>query len=650
MTDTLKATRMAVCRPLFQLFDYLAPRSARRGDRVQVSFGKSTALGLVWDEAPADPHPHPKPIDALWDEEALLPEELLRLLEFTARYYQYPLGEVIQTALPLAIRRQPELPAPRERPRPAVEPITLTPAQSEALQSLRWALAQGGVTLLDGLTGSGKSELYACCVAERLAEGGQALLLVPEIALSTLLLDIVAKRTGRRGAVYHSELGPKTKAELWQACRLGALDFIVGTRSAVFLPFADLRLLVVDEEHDLSFKQQEQLRYHGRDLAIYRARSWQIPIILGSATPSLEALHRVKSGQWACVELKERAKTSTPPRLVLDDMQNGRLGHLSLALVREMRQTLRRGQQVLLFLNRRGYARSLACADCDYRSDCPHCSTRLVAHRRRRLLRCPQCDYSEALPQRCPHCGGGQLQFVGFGTEQLEEEVRQQFPGARILRIDSDAYRTPKQFQAALDEVQRGAVDIILGTQWLAKGHHFPHLYLVAVVDADSAFFGHDYRSEERLAQLLLQVGGRAGREGEGLVWVQTRMPTHPIFAIFRQDYRATAWRLYQNREAAALPPFTAQALLELQHRDEERALGLLEQLDPSLAPELGWFGPVPAGVARRAGYYRAQILLQAPTKVELQRALPRLRAALQELAKKGGASVSIDVDPQVMD
>ncbi len=649
----MKAMELAVLRPLFSFFDYLVPATGRRGARARVQFGNSEELALIWRESGSGSAPDKlKAILELWDAEPLLPEDLLELLAFAGRYYHYPLGAVLENALPPYVRRHKELPPPPKITVPEIEEVQLTAAQGEALAALRPHLAGFQVTLLEGLTGSGKSELYAQAFKELRRGDGQLLLLVPEIGLTNLLLAIVEKRLGLRGAVYHSQLPPKRRGQVWNGCRLGAIDFIVGTRSAVFLPFKNLQLIVVDEEHDLSFKQQEQLRYHCRDLAIWRGQRLNLPVILGSATPSLEALHKVKEGRWHCVRLLSRARSQQPPQLVLDDLREGKVGHLSLALIRAMRQTLDRGQQVLLFLNRRGYGRSLACKDCDYEGECPNCSALLVVHRRRNLLRCHHCGHCEALPPRCPRCQGVNLIFKGLGTERLEEELAQQFPRARLLRIDSDSFSTAKQFQAALELVRNHQVDILIGTQWLAKGHHFPHLQMVAVVDADSAFFGSDYRSEERLAQLLLQVGGRAGREqNQGLIWVQTRQPRHPIFAIFQRDYRDTAWRLYENRRLAQLPPFSHQVLLTVQHRDENEALAVLQDLkERNLAPQLQWLGPVPAGLARRAGYYRAQLLLQSSDRLTLQRVLPAIRSTLQELAKQRRALAQLDVDPLVID
>lgn len=632
-----------------QTLTYSSREALPLGARVQVTLRQRQVWGIVWEACAKPADLDIKPIEALLDQEALLDADLRRFLQFTARYYARSLGDVLESALPLPLRRQETLPQWSDVPVLTQENIQLTPAQQRIADALP---RQAGVCVLEGVTGSGKSEIYAHYLSERLREG-QALVLTPEIGLTPALFETLQKRTGRRGALYHSHLTPQKRAKIWAAARAGALDFIVGTRSAVFLPFQNLNSIVVDEEHDLSYKQQEALRYHARDLAVLRAHHLRIPVILGSATPSLEALHRVKLGQWQHLYLPERAKTQQRPQVVLDDGRSGRVGVLSMRLITAMRQTIQDGGQVLLFLNRRGFASVLQCPQCDYRNECPHCDRLMTIHLRRGVLHCHHCQHQQALPPRCPKCQNHELEVYGLGTERLEKTVAQQFPQARVMRIDSDEYRTPKRFAEALEVVKRGEVDIVLGTQWLTKGHHLPRMKLVAVVDADQALHSVDFRCEERLLQLLLQVGGRTGREGAGTIWIQTRQPQQAIFSALTTGYQAQSQRLYRERQEALLPPHSAQVLLAAQHRQEANALHTLLAVQTALtALPKGCFclGPVPALLARRAGFYRYHLIVQAPQKSTIQALLPELQTRLQEAAKQHHSEVMMDVDPMILD
>ncbi|MBV7434643.1 primosomal protein N' [Cardiobacteriaceae bacterium TAE3-ERU3] len=513
------------------------------------------------------------------------------------------------------------------------------------------------VHLLDGVTGSGKTEVYLHWLDKLLENGGQALVLVPEIGLVNAMSSALRARLRHAVVTHHSGMTDKARLDTWQAIAAGDAQVVVGTRSAIFSPFIDLRGIVVDEEHDQAYKQQDGFRYHARDMAIVRAHNNNIPIVLGSATPSLESYHKVWQGGWQYHRLAERIRADAPAKIVMVNPQEGELvGGLEKRLVRAMRATLREGKQVMLFLNRRGYAPLMYCAQCGWKSECPACDTTMTAHTHSRRLQCHHCGRQAPLPLQCPSCMSTELLMLGMGTQRLEQAVNLHFPQARVLRMDSDAFTTAKQFDEAVAKIHAGEVDIVLGTQWLSKGHHFANLHLVAVVDVDQALFSADYRSEERLAQLLVQVAGRAGRESQGEVWLQTTQPQHPVFSVLHTPYIDQAKRLYAQRRESGLPPLTAQALLMSTHRDGARAAQALQWTRSGVEQALGrdealrWLGPAPALMPRKDGKQRQQLLLQASDKKHLQRNLPEIIAWLNAQGQALGVRVMVDVDPQGSD
>ena len=713
----LMRVSVAVPRPLAGSFDYLCHEPVAVGARVRVPFGRGQVIGVVVAVAPdALDDGSLKTVARVLDDAPLLDAPLLKLLHFAARYYQHPLGEVVQAALPKLLREGRA--ATRDLPRswritaagraalagrlgdkqaavltalsdgeqleaalraahhctagwlrdlekrgwteacahwqglaaaPAAAP-TLNAEQTAVLA----ALPDRGftATLLDGVTGSGKTEIYIRWIERLTADGGQVLLLVPEIGLVRTLAARLAARLGNRIAVHHSALADGARLEQWLAVRAGDAQVLVGTRSAVFAPCPALRGIIIDEEHDAAYKQQDGFRYHARDLALKRAQQAGIPILLGSATPSLESYHQVWRGHWQHLRLTARAATTTPPAIHLENMDGASAsGGMSHELIRAMRRTLADGGQTLLFLNRRGYAPLLRCDACDWHAACDACDAMLTVHTASHRLQCHHCGREQPLPTRCPACHSDSLHMLGLGTQRLEQSVARQFPQARLLRIDSDSYTTSRQFEAALAQVQAGEVDIILGTQWLSKGHHFPRLHLAVVVDADQALYSLDYRGEERLAQLLVQVGGRAGRESQGQIWIQTRQPQHPVFTVLNSPYEDTARRLYEQRARAQLPPHRAQVALLARHTDAERALQTLAfTRDGAQQAGIGqnwqWLGPAPAVMPRKDGQHRAHLLVQADSRAALQKELPQLTAWLHAQGKAFRVRVAVDVDP----
>ncbi len=533
-------------------------------------------------------------------------------------------------------------------------PHALNDGQRDAVDAVAAAFGRFQVFLLEGVTGSGKTEVYLRLCAKLAAQGQQALILVPEIGLTPQLVRRIATRLGSSPAVMHSGLNDTQRLAAWQSARRGESPVLVGTRSAIFTPFRRLGLILVDEEHDASFKQQEGFRYSARDLAVWRAQREGIPIVLGSATPSLESLHQAEQGKYARLHLPERAGQAAPPRFHLLDVRGQSLrGQLSPVLAQRMETHLQAGGQLLVFLNRRGYAPALLCHDCGWVAGCPRCDARVTLHQKAHLLRCHHCGHQRRIDARCADCGGANLIATGAGTERMEQVLAEQFPDREVLRIDRDTTRNKGALQSALETARAGTARILLGTQMLAKGHHFPGVTLVVILDADQGLFGADFRSSERMAQLIIQVAGRAGRGAQpGEVIIQTHQPEHPLLRqLVGQGYAAFAAGALAERRAAALPPFASLALLRADATDADKPAAFLDAAQ-ALAQDLATgaveiWGPVPAPMERRAGRFRAQLMLQSRDRAALQKLLNRWVPALAELDTAKKVRWSIDVDPQ---
>lgn len=504
------------------------------------------------------------------------------------------------------------------------------------------------------MTGSGKTEVYLRLIAEVVARHGQVLVLVPEIGLTPQLVERFRRRLPGRLAVLHSGLGEGERQAAWLAARDGEIDVVVGTRLAVFTPLARPGLIVVDEEHDPSLKQQDGLRYSARDLAVRRARDWQVPIVLGSATPSLETLHNARRGRYEHLRLTHRAGGARPPRLNVLDVR-GRPMHegVSDALLARIGDHLGAAGQVLLFLNRRGYAPTLICHDCGWVAECRRCDAHMTFHRRRGRLRCHHCGAERAVDRVCPQCQSQSLMAMGQGTERIEGLMREHFPGIGVARIDRDTTARKGAFEALTAAVSSGEARILVGTQMLAKGHHFPQITLVGIVNADQGLFGADFRAAERMAQLVTQVAGRAGRaERPGEVYIQTHHPEHPLLLrLIRDGYASFAEAALAEREQAGLPPFAHLALLRAESTQPQAPHDFLAQAAAAaqgLACDgVELLGPVAAPMERRAGRVRAQLLLQAPRRVDLHRLLGPWARQLGTLPEARRVRWSLDVDPQ---
>lgn len=719
--SSAKVAQIALFPPTGRLFSYRIDAKTRPGMRVRAPFRESERVGLVVslaagpndDAPPATLRDAGAPLDA----EPVIDAALLRLILWCAEYYCYPPDRALRVALPEALRKgaapeslqmwraTPDAPqtvprAPRQtealaflRSRGAASGEELgTPQLRRALKALHargWAepgppppaklappardlnaeqerafeaiAGAGGYAchLLDGVTGSGKTEVYLRAAADALAAGKQALILTPEIGLALTLAGRFRDRFGPAAVVaYHSAMGERERLRAWSAMRDGDACVAVGTRSAVFLPLARLGLIVVDEEHDSSFKQRDSLRYHARDLAILRARDAQAPIVLGSATPSLESLRNAQRGRFQRHLLTRRAGGDAPPRTGLIDLRGERLEDgLSPALIDEVRARLARGEQSLLFLNRRGYAPRVLCHGCGAVSECDGCGLPLIWHRADNSLRCHRCETRAPFPARCAVCERRDFLALGAGTERVEEALRRLFPSAPVMRVDTDAVRGRRALERCLKAAAEGEASILIGTQMLSKGHHFPGVTLVGVVNVDHLLFSADFRAAERLGQLVVQVAGRAGRAARpGRVLLQTHHPEHPLLGdLLRRGYPAFAAALLEERRRAGLPPFRSMALLGASAAEQPRAFDFLARARVPLARAARnagatCFPPAPAMIERRGGRWRAQLILTAPRRNALRACLAAALPAVRALKRDADVRWHVDVDPVDLD
>ena len=666
----MQICRVALDVPLHRFFDYRVPEGEKLsvadiGLRVRVPFGRKSRIGIVVElpESSDFPISQLKSVEAVLRDLPALPADWFRLSEFCAAYYQAPLGEVMMSTLPAGLRRidPPKVRATRHvaKPLPPHVAPELTAEQRAALTTIANAGAGFKAYLLHGVTGSGKTEIYLRLIEQVLAAGRQVLLLVPEINLTPQLEARVGARFPDAGLVsLHSELTEAARARNWRAALEGRARIVLGTRLSIFTPLPDLGLIVVDEEHDASFKQQDGMRYSARDVAVFRARERDIPIVLGSATPSLESWANATDSRtparYTLLTLAERAVTNARLPVVqridtrLEKLQDG----LSGVLLQAIEKRLTRGEQSLVFLNRRGYAPVLTCTNCGWISHCTRCAANLVLHLADGRLRCHHCGFECRVPKACPTCGNQDIQPFGRGTQRLEVVLNERFPAARILRVDRDSAKSRKQWEALVEQIYAGEADILVGTQMLAKGHDFPKLTLVGALGADAALFAADWRAPERLFAQLMQVAGRAGRaELPGEVLIQTQFPDHPLYAaLVRHDYPAFANEQLKEREQSGFPPYTYQAMLRAE-------APLIADSIAFLATARAWpqaveyadvmlYDPVPMRLARRASLERAQLLIESPSRRALQRFLGDWRALLEAIKAPSRLRWHLEVDP----
>ena len=676
-----KILRVAVDSPLDFALDYRwsgaddgSTSTPAVGQLVLVPFGRREVVGLVVEVLDQteliDDKIRGKIRDVIAVRSTLAPVSgaWIDLCRFAADYYQRPLGEVALPGLPKSLRAEKTTALDKALKKFAKLAASPTPGnavagaaelnaeQSRAVDAIAEASGYAPM-LLYGVTGSGKTEVYLQAIARCLAADpeAQVLIMVPEINLTPQLEDNVKSRfPGLTVATLHSGLAEGERLRSWLAGHLGQASIVLGTRLAVLASLPRLKLILVDEEHDPSYKQQEGLRYSARDLAVWRAHQLAIPIVLGSATPSLESWQHAQSGRYKKLEMKSRAvRDAVLPKVRMIDLERDKPTEgLSSLLVAAMSSRLERGEQSLLFLNRRGYAPVVACDACGWISNCTRCSAYLVLHKLDRRLRCHHCGLEQVIPRGCPTCGNVDIQPLGRGTQRVEEGLQRHFPEARVLRIDADSTRRKGSAEAAFDAVHRGEVDILIGTQMVAKGHDFRNLTLVGVLNPDTALFSQDYRAGERLFAQLMQVAGRAGRVGQkeggnaGEVLIQSRYVHHPLYAaVARHDYDGFARGLLTEREQAALPPFLYQAILRAEARALQVALDFLGEAAVCIEHAgITINDPIPMTITRVANMERAQLLVESSSRPALQAFLKQWMAVLRE--SKARVKWSLEVDP----
>lgn len=630
------------------------------GARVKVPFRKKEIIGIVIGliEKSECPPEKLRVVTQCEDKESIISEKQMLLYRWISRYYHAPLSDVLALALPNKFRLGLALDLPKDvnllkDTHIAEQPKHLNSEQQEALTAILNAQAYE-CFLLQGITGSGKTEVYLQAVQAVLSKEKQVLILVPEIGLTPQLFSRFQKRFSSKNypiVLLHSGLNDTERWQAWSAAHTGVARIIIGTRSAIFTPIPQLGLIIVDEEHDASFKQQDSMRYSARDMAVMRAQMNQIPIVLGSATPSLETLHNAMNKKYTLLRLTQRAAQAKSPTVQLIDMRQQKTKQgLSLFLLDEIKKHLERKEQVLIFVNRRGYAPVLFCHGCGWVAQCKHCSARLTFHAKKNILQCHHCDAAQLVPKNCQQCAKESLIPVGIGTERLEETLQQQFPDANILRVDKDTTRRKNALKEKLTQIHEGQVDILIGTQMLAKGHHFSNLTLVAMINVDQGFFHHDFRASEKIGQLILQVAGRAGREEKpGKVIIQTHVPDYPpLVTLLRDGYTSFSHHLLSERQETGFPPFGHLALLRCQSKSMEEARKCLEKIKEVVLSlnnaTLLVLGPAPSPMEKKAGVYRMQLLLSAKDRSTLAYAISTIRYKKNLIPPR--LRVSIDVDP----
>ncbi|HQW53841.1 MAG TPA: primosomal protein N' [Acinetobacter sp.] len=725
--------RVALPVYVYDTFDYTVNAEqytqAQVGARVLVSFGRQNLVGVMTEKV--DPNEaftgqfKLKAITELLDDEPILDSQLLTLLTWSAQYYQFPIGEVMQSALPGLLRQGRALDilfhlwkiTPHDDPDAllkrsqkqydayqvlklhphgttenilnlsgvetatlkalekkglvecCLEPHDFTPTtmqlaqvpltanvdQKYAIQQILKAQHHYQTFLLDGLTGSGKTEVYLQVMFEVLQQGKQVLVLVPEIGLTPQTVARFKSRFHCDVALLHSGLNESKRLQAWQHAQTGKASIIIGTRSAIYTPLPKLGLIILDEEHDLSYKQQEGFRYHARDVALYRGHLQGCPVILGSATPSTESYHLAELGKLHLLELNQRAGVAVLPKMHIIDLKIAKKKHgISQTLIEQIKQTLERKEQVLIFLNRRGYAPILMCESCAWQANCPHCDAHFTLHTQPyAYLHCHHCGTINRLPEHCPECKKQSLKTIGLGTAKLEEHLHELFPHNEVIRVDRDSTSRVGSWQKIYDRIQQNKPSILLGTQMLAKGHHFPHVTLVAILDIDSGLLSVDLRAPERTAQLIIQVAGRSGRgEHKGSVYLQTLRPDHPMLTtLIEKDYRAVAKQMLAERKIAMLPPYRYAALVRVDSKDraysQQYLAEIAQQLREMAADLIDIWGPIPAPMERKAGRYRAHMVILSADRAKLHFYLRQWWQHVVHLPRQHQLRLSIDVDPQ---
>jgi primosomal protein N' (replication factor Y) len=717
--------QIALPLPKRQVFDYLCDQDKLLpGIRVVVPFGPRELIGVIVATVnDSEHHAKLKSILRVLDDAPVIDDVLMSICNWLAHYYHHPIGEVLQTALPVALRKgQSDKPAPIKTLRliesereqqsvsigrakkqlqlleqlqagpqvlsaikqnfsdtvikalvakgvaefaaieTAITPLTWTPTekidkptanveQALAITAITHHLDQYACFLLEGVTGSGKTEVYLQSIEVVLQLKRQVLILVPEIGLTPQTVKRFEDRFGLEVGVLHSNLNDNERLSVWQQSRVGELAIVIGTRSSIFTPMLKPGMIIVDEEHDGSYKQQDGLKYHARDLAVILAKKYQVPLVLGTATPSLETLNNALTGKYQHLHLRQRAGSAVFAKQQVMDITNQVLDSgLAVGMLGRIKGHLEQGSQVMIFVNRRGFAPALLCHQCGYVEQCKRCNKPFTVHRSLHKIQCHHCGAAKAIPNKCHQCGHHELVTQGVGTEQLESMLKQEFSQYSTIRIDSDSVRGKSKLNNLLEQINQGKHQILIGTQILSKGHHFANVTLVVIVDADGALFSADFRAAEHLAQLITQLAGRAGRaEKPGEMWLQTHQPGHPLLQdLIHNGYGDFARFALQERKLANLPPFCFLALFRAESMKANDAFNFLAEAGELLRQDgISAIGPIPAIMEKRQGRYRMQLLLQSPSRSRLNRAIAAHINIIENIPASRKVRWSVDIDPQ---
>lgn len=660
---------VAVPIPLFKTFHYFIPEELRSvadvGKRVIVPFRNRTVAGLILSFLNESHAPDIKPVLEVIDDEPVLSELMLKFLKGLSDYYLSPVGEVIKGALPFNLSRRitdwKKAKVIEGEDHEPEAPPELNNYQKMAFERIREAIVEGRhrVFLLFGVTGSGKTEVYMRAISCAIELGKAVIILVPEISLTPQYSSRFRGRFGELVAIIHSRMSASERFRNWLDIKKGRKKIIIGPRSSIFAPVEDLGLIIIDEEHDPSYKQEEGVRYHARDMGILRGRIWNIPVVLGSATPSVETYFRAKKGEFELIRLPERVeKRPLPDVEIVDLKKEEKKGFISERLKVALQENWEKRGQSLLFLNRRGFAPFLFCKDCGWSYRCPACSIPLTYHHKEKIMLCHYCNYQVETPAICPSCHGFRVSFSGAGTERIATEIKGILPWSRVRRMDRDSTRQKDSHIKIFEEMESGRIEILVGTQMITKGHDYPALTLVGVIWADMSLSFPDFRAGERTFQLLTQVAGRSGRgDIKGKVILQTYRADHPIILFARdQDYEAFyEWEIKQ-RKALGYPPFKTIALIRFVGKDEGKVLKIasetkqkaLETVEDfsELKRDIELLGPAPCPYTKLRGKYRWQILIKAKNKESLDKFLRLLISDLIYEKHSGSVKIQVDIDP----
>ena len=733
---SLPILHIALPVPLYQSFDYLTPQDRLQeniqiGSRVRVAFGSRKLTGIIIGKAKTSvlPQSKLKKVGEILDTQPVFDVPLLKLLFWTANYYQQPIGEVLNAALPKKLRQGKFITpvsttlykisdamienntfdrAPKQQllykllknypdgldsnsiskkisnwhpianalikkniltkfkcvtnnltndSKEKIKSIFLNKEQQDVYNNIYKELDKYNCHLIAGVTGSGKTEVYLALAKNIIENHKQALFLVPEIGLTPQLVKRIESRLGIQVSIMHSNLNEAERSQTWLAANTGKANIIVGTRSAIFMPFKNLGLIVVDEEHDLSFKQQEGFLYHARDIAIYRSKQLNIPIVLGSATPSFESLQNVNTGKYKKYTLRKRAQKTTIPQVKLIDMRSKSVSEgLSNELVHAISNELSKNHQVLLFLNRRGYAPTVLCQECGWIAECSRCDARMTFYKNKNVLKCHHCLKEQIAPSACTECNSDSLLLLGEGTQRVENKLKEIFPNTAITRIDRDSTRKKNILQNKLNDIHNGKYKIILGTQMISKGHDFPGVSLVGILNVDHGLFSTDFRATERLAQLIVQVSGRAGRSKiKGKVLLQTYQPEHPLLnCLLNKGYDAFSNEALKIRKSSGLPPYTFIAIVRARANRQSNAQRFLQDIKNTVlinsSPKLNIVGPISAMLERKAGMYQSQLIIISPSRNLMQQHLGDWIKDIPQHPLSKNVRWSIEVDPLEME